>query len=385
MSLKIRYYAPFAKKSGYAQAAHDYLAALHATGQVELDIRPLVDCDTDADLHPRFQHLVPFVNREDFKPDVTVVHTIPQWANEFITSDLKPESGKTAVITTWETTKLPDGTMEKLLDFDLIIVPSQHNKRVFSSSAKRQEKQSRIAVVPHTYDPRVFENVHPVPKPSPYVFYSILVWASRKNPIGLLSAYLSAFTEKDDVLLKLLTPQYNKDDLVNLIRCMGIKDLPKVQIVTERLSDKELLNFHLDAHCYVTATRGEGWGLGSFEAAILGNRVIAPDWSGHVDYLASYANSSLYASQLTPAIATDQILGETINMGGMEIKPVSNFVATGVDARQLWAEPDLCDLQACMWEAFKYRYSRNPKAWQGEKLYSYSAVGELLLSTLKAI
>ena len=36
---------------------------------------------------------------------------------------------------------------------------------------------------------------------------------------------------------------------------------------------------------FVSATRGEGFGLPLFESAYYGLPVIAPDWSGHVDFL----------------------------------------------------------------------------------------------------
>ncbi len=388
--LKVRYFAPFAKNSGYAQAAHDYLAALHATGQVELDIRPIHECDTDKDLHERFQHLVPFCELDDSYwgkgPDVVVVHTIPEWANEFVSGDLAPNHLTPKVaITTWETDRLPKSAADKLTrDFDLVIVPSLHNKVVFSKANK--DLACKTVIVPHGFDFKVFEGAWSTPKPktSPYVFYSILVWAERKNPMALLKAYLTEFKADEDVLLKILTPAYNEDDLVNLVRCMGLENLPKVQFITARLSDAELMNLHATSHCYATLTHGEGWGLGAFEAAIVGNHVIGTGWSGQLDFLKTCGGDEI-GYFMTPAIASEQILQKGVTFGNIEVKPVSKFVSAGVDASQNWAEPNIDDAKRFMRRAFNERrgrseYGRNKMIDR----YEYKRIGQNLLEALRS-
>lgn len=383
--MKIRYYAPFAKPSGYAQASHDYLAALHATGEVELDIRPIHECDTDKDLHERYQHLVPFCER-GLDPDIVVVHTIPEWANEYVTGDLAPPANVPKVaITTWETDTLPASSTEKLVrDFDRVIVPSSHNLAVF---AKSSELARKTLVVPHAFDARVFKGAwdSPKPKTSPYTFYSVLVWAERKNPIALLKAYLSEFSAKDDVVLKILTPAYNEQDISALVRCMGIEDLPKVEFITRRLSDAELMELHTSSNCYVTLTHGEGWGLGAFEAAIVGNHIIGTAWSGQLDFLQT-SNADLVGYFMTPAIASEQILQKSINFGGIEIKPLSRYVSAGVDARQNWAEPNIQEAKAYMRNAYNLKLGRNERGRSRMvERYEYKTVGKQLLRGLKGV
>ena len=53
------------------------------------------------------------------------------------------------------------------------------------------------------------------------------------------------------------------------------------------MSDSEMgaLYHHPQIKAYVTLTHGEGFGLPIFEAAHSGLPVIAPDWSGHLDFL----------------------------------------------------------------------------------------------------
>ena len=53
------------------------------------------------------------------------------------------------------------------------------------------------------------------------------------------------------------------------------------------MSDEELnsLYTHPKVKCLLSATHGEGFGLPIFEAAYNGLPIIAPSWSGHVDFL----------------------------------------------------------------------------------------------------
>jgi hypothetical protein len=53
------------------------------------------------------------------------------------------------------------------------------------------------------------------------------------------------------------------------------------------LSEKELnsLYTHPKLHAYITTTHGEGFGLPIFEAVYNGMPVLAPDWSGQLDFL----------------------------------------------------------------------------------------------------
>jgi glycosyltransferase involved in cell wall biosynthesis len=61
----------------------------------------------------------------------------------------------------------------------------------------------------------------------------------------------------------------------------------KIHHIHGSMTDEELhgLYIHPKIKCYVTATHGEGFGLPIYEAAYSGLPVIAPNWSGHKDFL----------------------------------------------------------------------------------------------------
>lgn len=341
--MRVRYYGPFGKPTGYAQAGHDYLAALAKAG-VELDIWPMFEAN-DADLPERYHHLTQYLDRPDDLPTHIVVHTIPKYA-DVVLDDMgqQPEVPKT-LITTWETTLIGRDTAEMLNGvFDLVVVPSEWNAEVF-----RQSGVERVCVVPHCYDPTAWpmSNLRPL---RPYTFYTVGVFGERKNLMGLLRAYLTAFTAKDDVLLKICTPYVTTEDVQYLVQRIGLEDLPPVEFlgVGQRLTEKELWELHASSHCYVTATRGEAWGLGAFEAAIMGNPVISPGFGGHRDFLQHYSGWHEVPYQLTPAIADAVQVVNPITIGGFKIMPMAAGAPLGIAGDQSWAEPDLSYLQSLM-------------------------------------
>jgi glycosyltransferase involved in cell wall biosynthesis len=63
--------------------------------------------------------------------------------------------------------------------------------------------------------------------------------------------------------------------------------LPNVYIVHGDLTDKELnsLYNHDKVKVHITFTKGEGFGRPLLEASLTGKPIIAPGWSGHMDFL----------------------------------------------------------------------------------------------------
>ena len=61
----------------------------------------------------------------------------------------------------------------------------------------------------------------------------------------------------------------------------------KVYLLHGNLSEEQLHHLYENEKikCYVTTTHGEGFGLPVFEAVYSGVPVVAPAWSGHVDFL----------------------------------------------------------------------------------------------------
>jgi glycosyltransferase involved in cell wall biosynthesis len=379
--MRVKYICPFAVASGYSRAAQDYLMALKLA-QVELAIQPLHDADSD-DLEGRYHSLLPLVRKVEADwPTHVIVHTVPRYAWEFVSKDLSPPKGvKRVCMTTWETDKLPKQDAETLNEhFDLVIVPSTFCEEVFERSGV-----THVEVVPHCFDPEFWRHRSALRRDNPpYVFYSVLVWGERKNPIGLLKAYFAEFDSGDHVLLRIITPHYSQDDVLQLARCMGLSYLSKVDFITKRLSEKELVAVHHESDCYVSPSRGEAWGLGAFEAACVGNHVIATRWSGWTDWLQHYDETDLIPYQLTPAV-TPEVKIATVEIAGLKVSSLSPMAPTGIDGSQNWAEPDLYCLRQTMRRAYEERLPRVKDTSALREHYNYEVVGEQFKKLLEGL
>lgn len=399
--LRVRFLGPFAMPTGYARAMHDYLMALrtravvhtsHQAEETQIEVVPILDCDSD-NLEPRYADLANHVGI-GIDPNVVIVHTVPRFAHEFVTGDMEPPPGvKKVALTTWETDRMGADDVENLMKhFDAIVVPSEYNMdAIFNGGSGPSFAAHKVHVVPHAYDPVLWRSP-PADlgryRSPHYTFYSIGVWSERKNPIGLLKAYYHAFAGNHDVLLRMVCPAVNMEDVAALARCFGRDDLPAVEFLgvgDERLTEDQLIAVHHDSDCFVTTTRGEGWGLGAFEAAIVGNPVIAPEGGGHLDFLRYYHSYYPVKFQWTPAITPEVKQQLPIIVGDLVIQPISVIQPTGICGDQLWMEPDLAGIAGSMIECYESRAIGKKKPAEFSAQFSYAAVGaqfDELLQTL---
>ena len=82
-----------------------------------------------------------------------------------------------------------------------------------------------------------------------------------------------------------------KNAIESILKPFGEERKCKVHLVHGNMSDEEVHSLYVDpkVKAYITATHGEGFGLPIFEAAYSGLPVVAPAWSGHVDFLTPYS------------------------------------------------------------------------------------------------
>jgi glycosyltransferase involved in cell wall biosynthesis len=381
--MHVRYVAPFAVNSGYARAAQDYMMALKRA-EVPFSIQPLHDADSD-NLEFRYRCLLDRVE-DTIDPTHIIIHTVPRFAHEFVTKDLAPpDHVKKICLTTWETDKFPESDAKSLNDnFDAIVVPAEFCADTLVSAGLPVRK---VHVVPHGFDPDWWWPETQRPPQSPYSFYWIGVWSERKNPIGLLKAYLTEFTGDEPVVLRILCPDINDEDVERMARCAGLDNLPAVQFVRARLGEVALRHFHETSNCYVNLSRGEAWGLGVFEAAIIGNPVISTDFGGQMSYLDLYKNRSPYVECfLTPAITPEVKAGGPMDVGGIKVQPMKRAIPVGITGDQNWAEPNLNQAKQLMRLAFNGRYGRSDasRKYLAEH-FSYQVVGDKLRAVLEAL
>jgi len=203
-----------------------------------------------------------------------------------------------------ETTKVSPQWIEKSWGVNKIITISEHSKQVYeNTSYQATNNQTGEQFVASCKAP--IEIVHYPAKQLGLVdldidfehdfnFLTVAQWGPRKNLENTVRWFLDEFKDKEvGLIIKtsvakncLLDRRMTFNNLRRLIdedqnrKC-------KVYLLHGYMSDQEInsLYNHPKVKCLLSATHGEGFGLPIFEAAYNGLPVIAPSWSGHVDFL----------------------------------------------------------------------------------------------------
>ena len=127
-----------------------------------------------------------------------------------------------------------------------------------------------------------------------FTFYYIGAWTYRKAIDEVLLAYFMEF-KNDPVNFVLKTDSSNSIDNIKT----KVKDIKQVivevddkyrcrlKVINEYISSSETKAIHETAHCYISATRGEGFGIPIANAIMNENPVIVPNKGGHIDYISS--------------------------------------------------------------------------------------------------
>lgn len=128
-------------------------------------------------------------------------------------------------------------------------------------------------------------------------FYFIGENVRRKNLHGLLKAFHSEFGPDEPVNLVIKTSMsgFTPDQALEYTKQMCIetqnnlkiyrnpKDYKKEVIITDRLTDEQMLGLHLACDCFVMPSYGEGYCLPLFDAILAGKMFICTRNAGMID------------------------------------------------------------------------------------------------------
>jgi len=140
-----------------------------------------------------------------------------------------------------------------------------------------------------------FSNQSFSPQPKGFTFLSVFRWSYRKGPDVLIKAFLDEFKRGDDVSLVIVSRHpmcVQNDSTINSVRSeitkfvtmYGINDdSPPIYWCHDIIPDDIMPSVFNIADCYVSTSRGEGWGLPNVEAGCCEIPVICPNHTGH-DY-----------------------------------------------------------------------------------------------------
>jgi len=282
------------------------------------------------------------------QPDVWMQITVP---NEFQAIG-KFNIGVTAGI---ETTVCDATWIEGVNRMNLTLVSSNHAKAVFENSAFEQRDKSTNQVVSNIklekpikvlfegVDTNIYQKLDEITDSEvgdvldtideEFNFLFVGHWLQgelgqdRKDTGMLIKTFLETFkgkSKKPGLILKTSSATYSimdREEILDKIQKIRtfIGDdgtLPNIYLFHGELEDKEVneLYNHPKVKAHVSFTKGEGYGRPLLEASISQKPVIAPNYSGHIDFLDSRMSTLLpgQIKQIHPsAVVQNMLLAES--------------------------------------------------------------------------
>lgn len=186
----------------------------------------------------------------------TPPHVRGWWAGMFAT-----------IFTMWESTECPVGFRENLHHFDRIIVPSQQNLELFSRF------HPDVRQVPLGVDPVAWGYQPRPPVEREFRFLSA-GYGPRKGCRQVADAFLRVFPNGEPPSRLAPVPRLvlrSRDDIAG----------PGITTIPQPLGTKSEISLYANAHCYVSGSKGEGWGFMPMQAIAQGCPTILGDAHGH--------------------------------------------------------------------------------------------------------
>lgn len=179
----------------------------------------------------------------------------------------------------------------RLNQMDLVVT----TPGISTEACKNSNVKVPVASLPLSSDPDRYMKSFEVPEflkayvhSKKFIFYTISENVRRKNLGGLIKSYFSAFRPTDDVVLIIKTNgEYRRVQAMMQEIASGMKlhYLPEVVVITERLSEDELMGLHAHSTCFVQASCGEAWSYPAFDAMAMGKTPIVPDTGTYQSYI----------------------------------------------------------------------------------------------------
>ena len=280
--------------SGYAVSAREMILQLDA---LNVDVHLAYLYGTDWMDTQRDDHRIAAMRQRP--KDLSLPQVVYSSGDLFCKNSGKYRIGYTML----EVSGIPEDWVLQANALDEVWVPSTFNRETFVNSGVTKP----VYVMPLGVNPDYFNPKIRAFRASPrYTFLSVFEWGERKAADVLLRAYHRAFTRQDDVLL--LLKVINTDpgvDVYKEIAALGLPDNgpPVVILYNQDLPVHQMGSLYRSADCFVSPTRGEGWGMPVIEAMACGLPVIATNWSAHTDFMDDTVAYPLNVAELIPAVA----------------------------------------------------------------------------------
>jgi len=263
-----------------------------------------------------------------------------------------------------ETTKVAPHWIDKSNVVDKILIVSNHSKQVYENTIYdgQTPEGERIFFRTNTpievthYPMRSTEQEEiDIQLDYDFNFLAVAQMGPRKNLQNTITWFVEEFKDEEvGLLVKTNMANCCTGDYVYCERTLKglLAKYPdrkcKVYMLHGDLTAKQMncLYNHPKIKCYVSLTHGEGFGLPIFESVCNGLPVVAPSWSGHVDFLyAPYKSKKAKKAKMRPHFSrVDYTLGQI---------PADAAWEGVIPADSMWCYPKEESYKACLRDVYK--------------------------------
>jgi len=307
MKKKILVRAPVLTRSGYGEHARFVLRSLRTQEDkfdIYVDPVPWGECGwiyTDDEERHWLDRLITktahYQQQENPQYDISVQVTIPnEWARA-----APVNIGITAGI---ETNRVAPVWLERANIMDKVVTISAHSKDVFLNTvydAVHKQTGQTLQLKCNTpieivhYPVKEYEDTNfDLKLETDFNFLAVAQWGPRKNMENAIRWFVEEFIDRPVGLVvktfgrgNSLADRYDALSKLSLLLKEYENRKCKVYLLHGDLTDQEMhsLYKHEKIKAFISTAHGEGFGLPHFEAAYSGVPVVAPEWSGYVDFL----------------------------------------------------------------------------------------------------
>jgi glycosyltransferase involved in cell wall biosynthesis len=271
----------FRAELGIGAAARSLLSALKAA-----DI-PFNTISFDATAN---RQSYPFVDRMDDTraADINIVCVNPDQLPAFA-EQTGPElrTGRYTIgVWFWEVEDFPKSFHGAFNYVDEIWVASDFMRETFLKVSPKPVFKFRLPVLAPKVDPALSRADLGLPNQFVFLFsFDLLSVLERKNPLGLIKAFTTAFSNGEGPALVIKTINGDKRCLEMEKLRYAVRGRPDIVVMDGYLSAIENSTLTALSDCYVSLHRSEGFGLTIAEAMALGKPTIATAYSGNLDFM----------------------------------------------------------------------------------------------------
>tara|TARA_R110000824_G_scaffold1178_2_gene6334 strand:+ start:10290 stop:11546 length:1257 start_codon:yes stop_codon:yes gene_type:complete len=324
--MKVIVRGPALTRTGYGEHTRTILRAMRENVELDIYLMPVNWGQSgwvweDSDERVWMDHLIKktAVYQQQGNPvyDMSIQVTIPNEWERMAPINI----GVTAGI---ETTKVAAVWLEKANMMDHVVTISNHSKEVYENTAYHGTHKETGAPVSIKCETAIDIVPYPVKKHAPvelgleletdFNFLSVAQWGPRKNVENQLTWFVEEFIDNPEVGFVLKTFGKNGSN-IDRVRARNtiqkvLAKYPqrqcKVYLLHGDMLEEEIhsLYTHPKIKALVSLSHGEGFGLPHFEAAYSGLPVIAPEWSGYLDFLCMPKKDKKGREKVRPFFAT---------------------------------------------------------------------------------